>query len=215
MNQAEEQIAFYYWIGKALTDWAHVESSMRDVITACMAEDLAANALSVGFYTLEGARARRDFAQAMVQRYLAGHHPAAVKPWNDLIGRAQTATALRNKLAHHMVKLFENNTPGRRFALEPAVFAKKDRKKNKHGHPVPLPGAQCLRDIVKMQMEFESLSHALDNFLARVAGKELPFLESAERPSNPPPIHSLRRQILEGLAHLLQQHAKKSESEKS
>jgi hypothetical protein len=120
------------------------------------------------------------------------------------------ATSLRNKLAHFIVKVYPHSTPGRRIALEPSVFQKSDKRKNSAGHEIPKAKAICLREIVKMHLEFVALSHAMDNFLCRLAGKEAQFLESAEQPSNPPPIHSLRRQILEGLAHLLRPPEKKS-----
>lgn len=208
MNFAEERIAFYMEIGQSLTHWAHVENSMRRCLTACFPKGDVSRALNVGFFTLEGARARRDFADAVVARYLA--RTVFVDEWTKLIDRAQRATGLRNKLAHYLVREFPHGSPGRRFALEPWIYTKGTRKKNKQGHEMPLPAALCLREILKMRLEFIALSNAFDNFLCRVSGIKEPHLKSAEQPSNPPPIHVLRRQTLEALARLLRPSGKKS-----
>lgn len=188
-----------------LTRWANVENSLFNVLSGGFENDLNRKALAVGFFTLEGARARRDFAEATVERLLIGH---ALRPqWIKLIDRIRQATEARNKLAHWKVNFYEHARPGRRYALERWIQPK---KKLKTKVPLPRPGALCFRDILKLRLEFYALECALENFYARLLGVQEPYLASDEQPSNPLPNARLRRRMLEALARILQQPGQKS-----
>ena len=197
MNHVEEQVAFYMQLGCALTQWAHVEDIVRRVLVGAFADDLNRKAVSVGFFSIDGFRAKIDFAEAVVKRVLVSRKPDQLQPWIALVDRARRASYQRNKLAHWRVMVYADGRAGRRHALEPWVQEKKHLRRHKDR---PKPGALCLRDIVKLRHEFFSLTCALDNFLHRLAAEKERFPESAERPSNPPTIAKLRRQILEGFS---------------
>src|SRR5262249_42368038 len=38
MNVNEEQLAFFEQVGRAITDWAHVEIALGDVVSACFGD---------------------------------------------------------------------------------------------------------------------------------------------------------------------------------
>ena len=204
LTKGEEEILFYTEIGLTLTMWAKVENALFNILSGGFENDLNRKALAVGFFTLEGARARRDFAEATVSRIIAGH---PLRPqWVKLIDRTRQATDARNRLAHWKVNFYEQARPGRRYALEHWIQLK---RKTKPKVPLPRAGALCLRDIVKLRLEFNALECALENFLARLSEVQEPYPASAERPSNPPQIGQLRRRMLEVLVRILRQPSPK------
>ena len=207
MTMEEEEIAFYFCMGKAVSEWGIVENVLRSLLLDCFeskgGDDITHNVLSVGFFSIETFKAKMDFIEGIVLR----RFPDNENEWADLVTRARKASGHRNKLAHWAVQIYEQNNPGRRYLLTPWVFQKSKKKSKK---PQPPAGYQALRDVQKMRLEFVSLSMALRNFGARLHGLKEPFAKSLEQPENPPPIGTLRGQILEGLARLLKSSEKKS-----
>lgn len=203
MTIAEEELAFFFYVGSAITEWALVENTLRSVVLACFEnrgeEDLTHRALSVGFLSIETFRARMDFAEGLVLRKFPQHGEA----WTVLVKRTRRASAERNKLAHWVTHKYPDSNPGRRLMLVPWVFQKKKRRSKK---PLPPDGSQGLRDIVKMQLEFIALAHALHNFCFRVQGQPEQHSKDREQPARPPLIAALRVQILERLARQLQSY---------
>jgi len=195
MTKQEEQVAFYMQLGCALTQWAHVEDAVRAILVGGIVDDLNRKAINVGFFSVDGFRAKMDFAEAVVARMLATKRPDQRDRWTKLVDRVRRASHQRNKLAHWRVMFYASSRSGRRYALEHWIQQKGALRKNKNQ---PKDGALCVRDVVKLRHEFFAVTCALRNFLHRIAGEKEPFPESAERPSNPPTIATLRRQISEG-----------------
>jgi len=200
MTIGEEDVAFYYQLGNAVTQWADVENVLRAILLACFEnrdeQDVTHRALSVGYFSIDGFRAKMDFVEGVVNRRFAQHQ----SDWARLVQRTRRSAGERNKLAHWSVVQYPANNPGRRFMLVPAVFKKTGRRAKR---PQPPEGAQGLRDIVKMRMEFIALAMALHNFCARVQGQPEPHPRDHEQPGRPPLIGTLRGQILVRLARLL------------
>src|SRR5690349_3923633 len=99
MTQDEEIILFHYCLGVAITQWSSVENTLRSIVVACFKdEELNHEALSVGFLSLEGFRAKLDFANRAVGRKLAGHQLS--EEWGRLVERTKNLSTQRNKLAH-------------------------------------------------------------------------------------------------------------------
>ena len=180
--------------------WATVEISLWKIVGGGIQHPLNRRSLAVGFFSLEGARAKRTFAEATMSRLLAGH-PLRTE-WIKLIDRLRQAADKRNVLAHWQPKVYPQARPGRRLALEHPIQPK---KKSTTKVPLPRPGAYCLRDIVKIRLELYALENALQNFLARLAGQKEPYPASAEQPENPPQIGQLRRQMLALLVHRIRE----------
>ena len=200
LTQSEEEILFFMDIGMSLTMWASVEGAVWQVVAGGIPDLNVRRGIALGFFSLEGARAKRDFAESVVSRFLAGH---PLRPqWIRLIDRVKQAADKRNILAHWKINVYPHARPGRRLALEHPIQPK---KKPATRVPLPRPGAYCLRDIVKIRLEFFALSNALENFLARLAGQKERHPASAEQPENPPQIGQLRRQMLSILVHRLRE----------
>jgi hypothetical protein len=204
MTMGEEQIAFFVQVGQAITEWALVEQTLFNIAQSCFEnkndEDVTHRALAVGFFSIEGFRAKMDFTEGLVDRWLQKHNNPARPRWRLLVKRVWAASAHRNKLAHWPCVNHPDLSPGRRFLLVPRVYRVRKTKSKK---TLPPDGAQGLRDIWKMRAEFVTAAVALEHFSGVMLGKaqspEPPVL-----PERPPTIAKLRGQILVELARLLQ-----------
>lgn len=199
MTPAEEEIAFHFYLGKAIAAWANVEKTLRSILCACFDKgegDINWNSLSVGLFSIDGFKAKVDFVEGTVLRRFPEHE----KRWLALVKRARSQSSMRNKLAHWFVKEFPESKAGRRYVLIPWVFPK---PKNKTKKPAPPPGALGLRDIFKAEAEFIAVSTALHNFFCLLQSDQTPREASLEQPAEPPSIAKIRAQILEGLGRQL------------
>ncbi len=206
MTPTEEDIVFHFQLGKAITEWANVENTLRSILCACFDKgesNINWNSLSVGLFSIDAFRAKMDFVEGTVLR----RYPEHKEKWSALVKRARSDSASRNKLAHWSVKEYPESTPGRRFVLIPWTYPKPKKKTKK---PMPPDGSLGLRDVYKMRLEFIALATSLYNFFCLLQEGQEPLEAYLEQPMNPPPIATLRDQILEGLARQLQSSEKKS-----
>jgi len=73
MTRDEEIVAFHYRLGVAITEWSNVEKGLSTIVVACFRHaDLNREALGVGFFSLEGFRAKLEFSDGIVSKKLAG-----------------------------------------------------------------------------------------------------------------------------------------------
>jgi hypothetical protein len=183
----EERAIFYYELGLAITQWAHVEHALGYVY----GENFKAYDHHVvgSFYGVESFRSKQQVVEILLKRKI-GETPHW-KDWTDNISPALTVQAkARNQLAHRYILERPNNKSGRRYCLmsnNPLLD-----KPKKHQ---PDRGAIYVRDMTKTRYEFYWLSCGLFNFVARVQGKPEPFPVSFEPPRSPPPIQSLLAQM--------------------
>lgn len=193
MTQEEEIIAFHYCLGVAITQWSNVENMLRNILVTCFKdEELNREALSVGFLSLEGFRAKLDFANRAVGRKLAGTKLS--EEWERLVERTRTLSSQRNKLAHWALGKYWQLPEGRRVVLTPWIYPKPKRRTKV---PRPPNGSMHIRDIDRLSKEFIALVVSLENFLHRAVGQPEPHPKSAERSQNPQTLSSLLRQIRE------------------
>lgn len=192
MTPAEERIAFYRELGVALAQWAQVERSLYLVVSLRFPQSHR-HLLGIGFVAIEGFRSKLLFADRAITRALIGGKYA--DDWPPLMDRLATQSGLRNKLAHNQAIDFPQSPAGRRLALCPWIAPKGIDKSR------PPPKSLCIRDIIKVRMEFENLTLDLRNFAARVDEQPEPFPKSAGRPMHPPTIRQIARQIHEELGH--------------
>lgn len=201
LTEGEEQIAFYYWLGEAIAAWAFVENHLRHIAAQCIdggPDNIQRKALAVGFFSIDGFRAKLDFVEALVAR----RFPAREAEWAPYVKKARELSRLRNKLAHRSVALYQQSDPGRRFLLVPWIFPKPKHKKPPK-RPIPPEGALGVRDLMKFSDEFTCFAVSLENFAARLAGQPEPNVKALERPRHPPTIAMAKAQIREALARLL------------
>ncbi len=206
MTLTEEDIAFHFQLGKAITEWANVENTLRSILCACFDKgegNINWNSLSVGLFSIDAFRAKMDFVEGTVLRRFPEHE----KRWLAIVKRARGDSSLRNKLAHWSVKEYPESSAGRRFVLIPWTFPKPKKKTKK---PIPPAGSLGLRDVYKMRAEFIALAISLYNFFCLLQGNQEPHEAYLEQPTNPPSIAKLRTQILEGLVRQLQPFKEKS-----
>jgi hypothetical protein len=96
----EEMISFYFYLGRAIADWPHVEYSLMLVVLSCLPKSSHAT-LAKTFLGIENFRAKLAFASSVVE----AKHPKGRKltDWlafhDELIRAAKT----RNFLAHTRV----------------------------------------------------------------------------------------------------------------
>jgi hypothetical protein len=195
VTPGEEEIAFHYYLGCAVTHWAHVESSIFAVVAGCFAKQ-DTKLLGLGFFSIENFRSKLMFADAIVfEKYESTEH---LHDWEKLLSRAKNCASKRNKLAHQQVIVYPHNVAGRRCALVPWIGPEVKKQPAPHKPP---PDALCIRDVIGYQSEFHALALALWNFQARVSGREERFAKSLEQAERPPTIRVIKNLIHEALGH--------------
>ena len=185
MDLKEEQIAFYSELGRAITQWAHVEFALSWIVGRCFDQKDANNA-AFGLLSIENIRAKLQYAESIVSN--RGLSKTEKTKWAELTKRIGQLAKKRNRLAHSWVLNDPTAAPGRRIMLLPTRLTK-TQSRQKH------PGAVCLRDVAGYRLEFFALMTALENFSDRLAGQEEQFPKYQEQPQRPPTIAQIRRQI--------------------
>ena len=194
MDFNEEQIAFYSGLGLAVTQWAHVEFALAQVISACLSKKDAA-LHSRGLFSIENLRSKLRYADAIVTTHInyakkpTKKSKKQLSDWVVLLDQAGNLAKKRNRLAHCWVMNDPSMNPGRRKMLLDSKPSNKKPTNQKY------PGAICVRDISKYQLEFVALMTALENFACRLSGRKERFPKSLEQPKRPPTIEKLRRRI--------------------
>lgn len=195
MSSSEEQVAFYFELGLAITHWANIERELSNLASLCVTlEDR--NLLALGFFSIENFRSKAAFVDQVFNKKYDGSKFLA--DWATLFERALTLSKSRNKLAHFNVMNFPQQKAGRRVSLQPWINPKPKTEKERLR---PVPDALCLRDIVGIRFEFLALAISLSNFRDRVLGRKELFLKSSEQPMRPPTIQKIKDQIHAMLGH--------------
>ena len=195
ITRDEEIVLFHYTLGVAMLNWASVENVIRTIlVTGFKNEMFNREALSVGFFALEGFGARLKFADNVISRKLASMNPDAHGTWKQLAIDARALSGARNKLAHWAIAKYWHRAPGLRVVLSPWVYKKPTRKTKK---PVPAEGSLSIREMYRISLQFIALAAALENFSSRILGHAEPHAKSAERAGDPPTADNLAHQIRE------------------
>lgn len=193
MSFDEERLAFFYALGLAITQWAHVEFELSWILDSCFQPHGKNGALAIiGFRSIENFRSKLQFVDAIVSV------ERLTKPekanWENLVKRAQKIANKRNQLAHRFVMDEPDFPVGRRvllLSMRPARRAAKQK----------YPGAICLRDVVGYRLEFFALMAALANLRCRLDGQPERFPKSQEQAMPPPTIAQIRREIHAYVSH--------------
>lgn len=191
MDQNEERLAFYFALGNAITQWAHVEFAISWIVTECLGTR-ASKASAAAFFSIENLRSKLMYADTVVLSYVESKTLRA--DWARLKDRAAGLSTIRNKLAHSWVLNVPDAKPGRRTMLR-QTRQTKNKGRSKY------PGALYVRDIRQHQLEFFALMVSLENFHARLSGRKEPFPKSLEQPHSPPTLAKIRREIYAFASH--------------
>jgi len=208
MSPSEEHIAFYYELGFAITQWAHIEHHLCLIATACF-ERKDAKLVGLGFFSIENFRSKLQFIHRIFRQKFEGTNH--INDWLILHDRINTWSAKRNHLAHYTAHGYMMNRPGRRYALIPWISTGKQSRLTRRNPNLAIvpPEALFVRDIIAIRFEFFAITVSLRNFLCRLNGEPEIFPKSSEQPSCPPTIHTIRDQIHVALGHRLGPSRKK------
>lgn len=184
MNSAEERAIFYYCLGRALEQWAHAESCLEAIATACVSAG-DRKAIEAGFNSIENFRSKLSFCDSLVCASVSD--PGLLGRWAGLYARCSSLSATRNKLAHNRHRVFVSAPAGRRYAL---VSAKLGWSGSSPPH-----GSICVRDIESARADFMRLTDDLVNMFDALLGQPETYSASRAPPGRPPSLRELRAQI--------------------
>lgn len=165
MNINEEQVAFYHEIGRAVTEWAHVEISLCFVFRACFDEKQVKTAGNA-FFAVENFRSKL----ALVEAAMASAFPDSphLATWRTLAAQAQRNAALRNRIAHGIVVIYPTSNPGKRLII---TSWNADTPKRS----ILPAGALGIKDVYTAARHFTLLSNRLLNLASVLIGRQEPY----------------------------------------
>ena len=202
MNTSEESVAFFHEIGLALSQWAYVENQLARVVSLC-ASPQDRNIIALGFLSIENFRSKLQFCDNLIANKFSSS--AHLDYWKEITEKLRSASAKRNKVAHHISVLFSEGDVGRRFALVPWLDENMKPTKTSPAAPAnggrtkPPPNSLCVRNIASITGEFHQLTTALANLYDLLCGRLAPFPGSPAPIGSQPTIRWLRLQIREAL----------------
>lgn len=189
MTHGEEHVAFYYFIGLATTQWAHVENGLYNLALASMGREIS-KMLGPSFYSIANFRSKLAFANEAFAN--SKNFSAFETEWANLRACIRSLSTTRNKIAHGSVIGYYGAPVGRRYAIIPfnSTETKFRSKVNQ-----PPSDALCVRDIDLAARQFARASSALLGLCARLEGHKDPFAEHTRQESRAQPLGQLVRQI--------------------
>lgn len=193
MTAEEEWLVFMALLGEAIASWSVVEMDLNEVTVSFVSDD-DRDSIRVGFFKLEGFRAKLAFADGVVASKLAAEH---FEDWTKLVNRLDRQSKSRNRIAHFPVGMDRKEGAGRRVTLSPWLISVPV-------DPAIKPPPRTIivaSDLLKFIGEFLALSNALENFAARIRGQPEPHPKSAEQADHQMTIQTRLRQIHEELGH--------------
>lgn len=196
----EERVAFHWELGLTLAQWAQVEGALLELVTLCFAPAERPH-LGLGFVQLDAFRAKRAFADGVLERRLRG--TILAPEWAKLADRMGDQSQTRNALVHQTVVEFPASKPGKRIASCPWEYPKGWDKLAPHGD------CTCFMAVVKARLEFAALTRSLERFFDRCSGQQERHSQSAQQAENPPMFSKRVRQIYAELGRPLQSSREK------
>jgi hypothetical protein len=193
MTENEEQVCFYFELGLAITQWAHVEQAMSWLVSHCLASK-EETAVARSFFSIENFRSKLAFTDAVIQE-TQSIKAATKAEWNGIRPEVETASGTRNKLAHYSVIHLLHAKPGRRMAFYPRI-AKPDNKKPKSRRSSHVPrGSLYVTDLHQARLQFSRAMCKLENLLCEMRGDPPRFAADALQVRKAPQPAQLARQM--------------------
>lgn len=153
MTLEEERLYFFSDLGKALDEWARVESHLCSVFMVCLRAPHQRAAAA--FYAVVNFRSKLEMVDAVAK--LAVSDSATIAEWKDLYTKIGKKSQSRNQLVHHEVLEDGNANPGRRFTLRPAIL-------NPHSPSVFENVGLHISELRIRQTEFRQLADKVRQF---------------------------------------------------
>lgn len=194
MTAEQERAAFYYELGVAITQWAHVERTLCDIATFCFARDPSNFSMEQyadhydAFFAIENFRSKVEYTSAVFERRYGTTDYST--DWKTLANKLGKRATMRNHLAHYPVMNYVDTPPGRRICIAP-------RQIHLGKSPTYLAGALFLADIIGIRLRFRALDRQLESFLGRLRGLKD---TREERPSLSPDMPTIQKILDQTLA---------------
>ena len=190
MTPFEESILFYYEIGVAITQWAHVEMALQWLMQSCFHDD-DRKMTGLTYFSIENFRSKVQVVDVVMRNKYEGTD--YLTEWATVLERIPAIAKGRNKLAHRLVIIFHENQPGKRYALVPWIY-KPNKKKSSPSRPTPPPpGSLFIQDVVELRQQFSAVRAGLENLFFRILGRPELILKSHEQPAGRPTTRQLAR----------------------
>lgn len=212
MKINEELFSFKYELGNAIAHWGYVEYHVLQIALLCVSA-ADRQALAIGYHSVENFRSKVALCDNLV-RHRFGKSPHFAK-WLTARKLIDVSAGNRNKIAHGWQKLYVHNVAGRRWAICP-IHHSNGQLLNLDGKKPPT-GAVCLRELIKIRLEFHALTARLVNVRELFSRNRTIFPESHEQASSPPTIRHIGAQIRAelGLPYLSSLEKRKLEDAKN
>jgi len=157
--KAEERL-FSEVLGRALGNWQHVEGQISSIFSRILGRtNDSYKAANIALNTILSFDTKLSMTHAAVTSLLA-ESEGALAEWNPLKNRANRRNARRNELAHFGVVFHPNDTPGRRYRLQPNVWNIREHQRWKDRSPP----SRTLCEIHAVGQSFLKLSMDLRRF---------------------------------------------------
>jgi hypothetical protein len=114
----EEHERFYAALGKAITQWQHVEDALSRLYCGVFVVDDFWPA-SATYHTILAFEIRLEMVNAVL-RTACG--PSFIQLWNPLYNKASRRAKRRNQLAHFSLLVDASKRPGYRLHLQPSLY---------------------------------------------------------------------------------------------
>ena len=157
MNQISEHERLSMHIGRSITSWQSVESGLFLLYAKLIASPNLA-AVSASYHSIMNFNIRLDLVDAAAQIML--EKSPYLDSWNKLRERCETASRLRNKLAHFTVVTDTRKNVRHKVYLTPTFYdSTTNRKYRKKARP-----RLNWKEVLKYEGRFERLSLELERF---------------------------------------------------
>jgi hypothetical protein len=193
MSLGEEEVAFFFEIGRALAQWAHIEGQLRRIVGLCVSP-VDALTMSTGFLAIEAFHSKLDFCDQVIRRKFSKSEDL-IADWDDLYRKLERRARTRNQLAHRKAAPYIDGDVGRRWGLVAWLRDKEDRPYGKPIKSKAPSSAYCLAAIITARREFHAMTTSLSNFAAALDNRPKPFPKSLEQVDGAPAIRDTRNQI--------------------
>jgi hypothetical protein len=189
MYPGEEKVAFNYAIGKAISQWAHVEYGLFVITEGCFAHNIA-DVLSKAFFAIENFRSKLAFTDRAMA---ASNCSSEIKEeWHNLSKGLRNLSALRNSIAHNRAVVYPASSIGRRYALVPRYPSPRNKKANPDHPP---SDALCVRDIDLAALKFAMASTAALDLYDKIGSRDSLHAQFDQQEPKAQSLAQLRRTI--------------------
>jgi hypothetical protein len=189
MTPAQEELAYFHTLGKSLSIWADVETTLLLIVCSCLpAERETRSPFAAGYASIDGFRTKLNFADSVITNVLSDVEH--IEDWKVQKDKLRSRSSMRNNLAHSRTFEFSKSKPGKRFALcpgwSPAIVVDAEK---------PPPGAIFLVDLIKIQIQFHATFVSLSNFYDRICNQQERFPKAFEEAAAPPKIRDVLKSL--------------------